>query len=55
MKGAEAQGLECLFIAGGIHAAELAGPSGGVDPAKAQAFLSDAGTRARWLSQGLAW
>jgi HAD superfamily hydrolase (TIGR01459 family) len=55
IKGAEAQGLDCLFVANGIHAAELAGADGRMDPAKAQAMLSEAGTHARWLSGDLSW
>lgn len=51
--GANAQGLDCLFIAGGIHAAELAGDAG-LDPAKVDAFLAAAGLSARYAMAELA-
>lgn len=53
--GAERQGLDCLFIADGIHAAEIARPDGQPDPTRAEAFLLRAGVHARWLSGPLRW
>lgn len=55
VKGAQAQGLDCLFVAAGIHRAELAGADGGLSPELAAAFLADAGTHARWLADELSW
>jgi HAD superfamily hydrolase (TIGR01459 family) len=55
VKGAENQDLDCLFVAAGIHAADLAGEDGRPEPARAAAFLADADTRARWLTGELAW
>lgn len=55
VKGAQTQGMDCLFIANGIHRAELSDAAGRIDPARAEAFLSAAGTRARWLSGDLEW
>jgi HAD superfamily hydrolase (TIGR01459 family) len=52
--GANAQGLDLLFVAEGIHARELAGPEG-LDPAKAAAMLEQAGARADYLAPALAW
>lgn len=45
VKGAENQGLDCLFITGGIHVGEG-------DPAD---ILAAAGTRAAWSLAGLTW
>lgn len=53
--GAARQNLDCLFVAGGIHAAELAGPDGPLDPKKAAALLADSQTHARWLAPSLFW
>lgn len=50
--GAERQGLDCLFVADGIHAAELTADDG-LSPERAAAFLGRAGTAARWLIDGL--
>jgi len=52
--GAADQGLDCLFIAAGIHAADLAGAAG-LDPARTGAFLAAAGTSARWAMRDLSW
>jgi ribonucleotide monophosphatase NagD (HAD superfamily) len=40
--GANAQGLDALFIAGGIHAAELLGGDGHLDPASLARRLGEA-------------
>ena len=52
--GAERQGLDCLFIAAGIHEA-AADADGGLDPARAQALLDAEGTSARYAALELAW
>ncbi len=52
--GAERQGLDCLFIAAGIHEA-AAGADGGLDPARARALLDAEGTSARYAALELAW
>ncbi len=53
--GANRQGLDLLFVAGGIHAAELAGPDGRMTAAKVEAMLADAGAHARWAAPDLRW
>lgn len=53
--GANAQNLDLLFVAGGIHAAELAGPDGRMTAAKVEAMLADAGAHARWAAPDLRW
>jgi HAD superfamily hydrolase (TIGR01459 family) len=45
--GAAAQGLDCLFVAGGIHAEELSGPDG-LDGRKVEGFLAAHGVKAAW-------
>lgn len=52
--GADQQGLDCLFIAGGIHSADLDGP-GGLDPTRTAQFLIDSGTKAAWAMAALRW
>lgn len=51
--GAQKQGLDCLFIAAGIHADELSGPDG-LDPLKVDGFLSAHSVRAAWGMADLA-
>jgi HAD superfamily hydrolase (TIGR01459 family) len=51
--GAFNQKLDCLFVAAGIHAQELAGPDG-LDSLKVDAFLAANKTHARWAIDGLA-
>jgi HAD superfamily hydrolase (TIGR01459 family) len=51
--GAFNQGLDCLFVAAGIHAQELAGAQG-LDGDKVDAFLAHHETTARWAIDGLA-
>lgn len=53
--GAQAQGLDCLFIADGIHAAEIANAGGEPDPDRAAALLARSGAGARYLSGPLRW
>ena len=55
IKGASGRGLDCLFVAGGIHTAELAASDGGLDPAKAEALLAREGARAAYLTDELRW
>jgi len=55
MAGAADQGLDALFIARGIHAAETLTPEGEVDIASAEALLARAGISARFVMAELAW
>ena len=54
-KGANAQGLDLLFVAAGIHGAETRGADGRPDPAMAARLLGAAGAHAAWLADTLAW
>lgn len=53
--GAEAQGLDCLFIAQGIHGAKARGTDGALDPRIAGALLQAEGTHARFAALDLLW
>lgn len=53
--GAEQQGLDCLFIARGIHGEKAMGTDGTLDPARAGALLAEEGTTARYAALELAW
>jgi HAD superfamily hydrolase (TIGR01459 family) len=53
--GANAQGLDALFVAGGIHGAEAAGPGGRLDPVVAEALLAASGARAEYAIAALVW
>ena len=53
--GAEQQGLDCLFIAQGIHGDAARGPDGTLDPARAGDLLVAEGTAARYAALDLAW
>lgn len=53
--GANNQNLDLLFVAGGIHAAELAGPDGTMAGDKAEAMLASRGAHARWACDDLRW
>lgn len=55
VQGAEAQGLDCLFVADGIHAADLLDGDGQPDVERAAVMLREAGTSARWFSGPLRW
>ena len=55
VKGASANGLDCLFVAGGIHTRELTGSDGGLDPARAEALLAREDARAAYLMSELRW
>ena len=54
VKGADDQGLDCLFIAAGIHAADLIN-DGVLDGPATEAFLAAQGTHARWAMRDLVW
>jgi HAD superfamily hydrolase (TIGR01459 family) len=51
--GALNQKLDCLFVAAGIHSAELSGPDG-LESTKVDSFLAANKTHARWAIDGLA-
>lgn len=50
--GANGQGLDCFFVAEGIHAEDL---DGGRDPELARDLLAARGARAAWLAPRLSW
>jgi ribonucleotide monophosphatase NagD (HAD superfamily) len=54
-KGANAQGLDLLFVAAGIHGAQMRGADGRLDPDAAERLLGAAGARAAYLTDALAW
>ena len=53
--GANAQALDCLFIAQGIHGDQAKGEDGALDPARAAALLKAETTYARYAALELAW
>lgn len=53
--GADRAGLPLLFIATGIHAADIVDAEGALDRDRAARFLADAGTHAAHMSGDLAW
>jgi HAD superfamily hydrolase (TIGR01459 family) len=53
--GANAQGLDVLFIPGGIHGAETRGPGGQLDPTAVEALLAAAGAHAAYAIDQLVW
>jgi HAD superfamily hydrolase (TIGR01459 family) len=55
VKGAQDNGLDCLFVAGGIHGQEVAGPGGGMDPAKVAGLLGGADLNAAYAMATLTW
>jgi hypothetical protein len=55
VKGANLQDLALLFVAEGIHALELAGPDGALDPGKAARLLAGENASADWLAPSLTW
>ncbi len=54
-KGANSQGIDLLFVAAGIHGAEMRGADGRLDPAAAERLLAAAGAHAAYLADALAW
>jgi len=55
VRGANAQGLDCLFLASGIHAEDVTGADGRLDPGKTAALLGKAGLSARYAEIALSW
>ncbi|KQY93667.1 MULTISPECIES: TIGR01459 family HAD-type hydrolase [unclassified Brevundimonas] len=53
--GANRQGLDCLFIAQGIHGDAARGPDGRLDPARAADLLKAETTYARYAALDLTW
>jgi HAD superfamily hydrolase (TIGR01459 family) len=53
--GANKQGLDCLFIAQGIHGDKARGDSGALDPARAFDLLQAETAHARYAMLDLAW
>jgi HAD superfamily hydrolase (TIGR01459 family) len=53
--GANAQDLDVLFVAGGIHGGELVGADGSLDASATEAMLAAAGARAAYVMPALAW
>ena len=53
--GADRQGLDCLFIAQGIHGDAARGPDGRLVPARAADLLQADSTRARYAMLDLTW
>jgi HAD superfamily hydrolase (TIGR01459 family) len=53
--GAANQGLDALFIAKGIHAAEALDADGGFEPTRLAALLAREGGAARFAMRGLVW
>lgn len=54
VRGANAQNLDVLFVANGIHGAEAVGP-GGLDPDIVADLLRQEGLHARWAITDLVW
>ena len=54
-RGANAQGIDLLFVAGGIHDAEITDAAGALDPAAAEALLARSGAHAAYGMTALAW
>ena len=55
VRGANDQGLDCLFIAAGIHGAELLDLQQQTDPARLEAFLAREGAAAAYALPKLSW
>lgn len=55
IRGAQDAGLDCLFVAGGIHAVDTAGSDGRMDPDKVGAVLAGAGLSAAYAMTALHW
>lgn len=54
LRGASEQGFDCLFLTGGIHAAQF-GPSASPNPKRVESFLADAPYPAKGWMARLAW
>ena len=55
VQGAEQQGLDCLFIAKGIHGEAAMGPDGRLSPAAVDALLAAEGVKAGYAMADLVW
>jgi HAD superfamily hydrolase (TIGR01459 family) len=55
IEGAKRQGLASLFVASGIHGAELVDHAGHLDLSAAQALLASKGLDAEYVTAALAW
>jgi HAD superfamily hydrolase (TIGR01459 family) len=55
VKGAQDRGLDCLFVAGGLHGVDTAGADGRMDPAKVDALLAAQGLRTAYAMTTLHW
>jgi HAD superfamily hydrolase (TIGR01459 family) len=55
LRGAAAQGLDCLFIAHGVHAADALGPDRRLDGERLGGLLAREGAQARFAMTGLHW
>lgn len=55
VKGAEDQGLDCLFIARGIHGEAAMGPDGRLSAPAVAALLAGEGVKAPWAMADLIW
>jgi len=55
VQGAEDQGLDCLFIARGIHGDAAMGPDGRLSAPGVDALLAAEGVKARYAMADLAW
>jgi HAD superfamily hydrolase (TIGR01459 family) len=55
VQGAAAQGLDCLFIAGGLHGLETADTAGALDETKVASLLAEARTHAAYVMKTLSW
>jgi HAD superfamily hydrolase (TIGR01459 family) len=55
VRGANEQGLDCLFIAAGIHARDAEDSRGRLDKPRAEALLRRSGAQARYALRELSW
>ncbi len=55
VQGAQQQGLDCLFIARGIHGEAAMGPDGRLSPAAVDALLAAEGVKAGYAMADLQW
>lgn len=55
VQGAEAQGLDCLFVAKGIHGDAAMGPDGRLSAPAVDALLASEGVKARYAVADLVW
>ena len=55
VQGAEDQGLDCLFIAKGIHGDAAMGPDGRLSAPAVAALLAAEGVKARYAMADLVW